>query len=128
MSVSSKSWKLAMGPGLLEGPPYFIASAQARSVTLARMTEPEDQKPEQAPEPPLKRIEAALEHDVEEARAIEPLVADADTVQQRVRSKLSRALPLLVLVGLGAALIASGVYKQLNLDNLAHQHQAMSEW
>jgi len=89
------------------------------------MSGPEDQKPA---DDPLKRIEAVIEHDVEEARAIAPLVADADSVQQRVRSKLSRALPLLALAGLGVALIGSGVYKQLNLDNLAQQHQTLSVW
>jgi uncharacterized membrane protein YdjX (TVP38/TMEM64 family) len=92
------------------------------------MNPEQDPKPESEPEAPLKRLEAAIEHDVEEARAIAPLVADADSVQQRVRSKLSRALPLLVLAGLGVALLLSGVHNKLNLDNLAQQHQAISVW
>src|SRR5438045_8061704 len=92
------------------------------------MSQPDEPRPDPTPESPLKRVEAALEHDVEEARAIEPLVADADTVQQRVRSKLSRALPLLFLAGLAAAIVFSGVYKELNLENLAHRHQSMSAW
>jgi uncharacterized membrane protein YdjX (TVP38/TMEM64 family) len=76
----------------------------------------------------LHRIEAAIDHDVEETRAIGPLVDKAATVQKQVRSKLKRALPLLGLVALGAAFIFSGVYKELNLETLAAKHQALSAW
>ena len=92
------------------------------------MSHEEEPKPGAEHEPPLTRLEAAIEHDVEEARAIAPLVADADSVQQRVRSKLSRALPLLALAGLGVLLLLSGVHKELNLDNLAQKHETMTAW
>jgi uncharacterized membrane protein YdjX (TVP38/TMEM64 family) len=71
---------------------------------------------------PLGRIEAMIKADVEEARAIEPLVADAQAVQGRVRSLFGRALPLLALVALGAALVLGGVYEQLNLGSVARYH------
>jgi len=112
----------------MNGPGYFIAFGHFGRLRLLAMTKSQDPNPAPAGEPPLKRIEAALEHDVEEARAIAPLVADAGSVQQRVRSGLSRALPLLVLAGLGALLVFSGVYKELNLENLAHRHQTLSLW
>ena len=112
----------------MNGPGYFIAFAHSGRLRLLAMTQSQDPKTEPGSEPPLKRIEAALEHDVEEARAIAPLVADASSVQQRVRSGLSRALPLLVLAGLGALLVFSGVYKELNLENLAHRHQTLALW
>lgn len=76
----------------------------------------------------LKKLEAAIDHDVAETRAIEPLVDEAKVVQRQVRGKLKRALPLLGLAALGATFIFSGVYKELNLDTLADKHQALSAW
>src|SRR5258706_9806845 len=77
----------------------------------------------------LQRIDAVIQHDVEETRAIEPLVDKAGAVQQQVRSKLMRALPLLGLVALGAGLFFSGVWRQLtDLDTLARQHHLLATW
>jgi len=77
---------------------------------------------------PLARIEATLHREVADAHAMEPLVEEARTVQQQVRTRLRRALPLLLLVVIGATLIGSGVYKQLNMETLAREHQALTAW
>jgi uncharacterized membrane protein YdjX (TVP38/TMEM64 family) len=71
---------------------------------------------------PLERIEAVIKADVAEAHAIEPLVADAEAVQGRMRTLFRRALPLLALAALGAALVLGGVYEQLNLASVARYH------
>jgi uncharacterized membrane protein YdjX (TVP38/TMEM64 family) len=87
--------------------------------------------PETEPTEPhgrIERIERAIKEDVAEAKAIAPLVDSASTVQATVRSKLKRALPLLALVALGATLLISGVYDQLNLDNLARYHREIESW
>jgi uncharacterized membrane protein YdjX (TVP38/TMEM64 family) len=82
-----------------------------------------DPTPEPQPHvAPLERIEAVIKADVAEAQAIEPLVADAQAVQGRMRSLLGRALPLLLLAALGVALVLGGVYEQLNLASVARYH------
>ncbi len=69
-----------------------------------------------------------LKGDVAEARAIEPLVESARDVTGQVRSWIGRALPLLVLIALGGALIASGLYEELKLDTLARHHAQLKEF
>ncbi len=74
------------------------------------------------------RLRRAIRADVAEARAIEPLVADARAVQLSVRARLKRALPLIGLVSLGAVLIFSGLYKSLNVATLSHHHAVIAGW
>jgi uncharacterized membrane protein YdjX (TVP38/TMEM64 family) len=90
-----------------------------------RDDEPRDGKPRVAP---LARIERAIEHDVAEARAIEPLVAGAHVVHASFRDKIKRAIPLLVLASLAIAFIASGLYKELNITALARHHDTLTVW
>lgn len=89
--------------------------------------EPNDDKPTPAKDA-LHRVGAAIDHDVAETKAIEPLVSEAVAVQQQVRGKLKRALPLLGVAALATAFIASGLYKQLNLETLAAKHEALAAW
>jgi uncharacterized membrane protein YdjX (TVP38/TMEM64 family) len=91
------------------------------------MTTPHDPKQHDDPSP-LERLEAVIKADVAEARAIEPLVESAKVVTSTFRAKLKRALPLLALVALGAALVFGGLYDTLNLDNLAAQSQQLKAW
>jgi len=87
-------------------------------------------KPPRDPDPaaPLDRLERTIRADVEEARAIEPLIAQADTVFSRVRRLLGRVAPLLALLGVGVVLVASGLYRELSLDNLAAHQQDLRAW
>lgn len=64
----------------------------------------------------LQRIESTIRADVEEARAIEPLVEQAKAVPKRL---LVRALPLLILAAIGATLVFGGVYDKLDVASLA---------
>ena len=87
-----------------------------------------DPTPESHQQPaPRNRIEALIKADVAEARAIAPLVADASAVTGKMRSLLRRALPLLVLAGIGAALVFGGLYEKLNLASLARYHTLLSQ-
>jgi uncharacterized membrane protein YdjX (TVP38/TMEM64 family) len=76
----------------------------------------------------LSRLEETLKADVDEARAIEPLVASAGDVTGRVRSWVGRALPLVALVALGGVLLVSGLYEELKLDTLARHHTQLKEF
>jgi uncharacterized membrane protein YdjX (TVP38/TMEM64 family) len=79
-------------------------------------------------------VRDALADEAAEARELAPLVAEATAVQGRVRARLLRALPLLLLACGGIALVASGAWRELSLDRLAdHQqwlqgHAAASPW
>ncbi len=90
------------------------------------MSDP-DKPAQPGPTAPLQRIEAVIKADVAEARAIEPLVAEAQAVQGRMRSLLRRSLPLLALVVVGAALVFGGLYEKLNLATLAHYHAQLTQ-
>jgi uncharacterized membrane protein YdjX (TVP38/TMEM64 family) len=86
---------------------------------------------DEAPSPPaggvLDRARDGLADDVAEARELAPLVDAAAEVPRGLRSLLLRALPLLVLLALGIALIASGLYRELSLDRLAVHQQWLQE-
>lgn len=71
---------------------------------------------ETKPDDALHRIESTIRADVEEARAIAPLVEDAKAVPRRL---LVRALPLLALAAVGAVLVFGGVYEKLDVASLA---------
>jgi len=72
---------------------------------------------------PVARARDAIARDVAEARKLAPLVDAAVQFQRGRRARLARALPLLVLLGGGAFLVASGLFRELALDRLADQQQ-----
>jgi uncharacterized membrane protein YdjX (TVP38/TMEM64 family) len=80
-------------------------------------------EPSHAADGAIDRVRDALAQDVAEAREIAPLVDAAAEVPRGIRALLRRALPLLVLLAAGAALIASGLYRELALDRLADHQQ-----
>lgn len=84
--------------------------------------------PEPGPAAPFERLERTIRADVEEARAIEPLIAGAEGVFVRIRRVLGRVAPLLALLALGAILVGSGLYRELTIENLAAQHDDLREW
>lgn len=94
------------------------------------MNSSEDPKPlpEPGPTARLERLERTLRADVEEARAIEPLIDDAESVFVRVRRVLGRIAPLLALLALGAVLVGSGLYRELTVENLAVHHDDLRDW
>ncbi len=71
----------------------------------------------------LTRIRAELAADLEQARELAPLVDAASAAPRDLRGLFLKALPLLVLLAGGIALLASGAYRELALDRLA-DHQA----
>jgi uncharacterized membrane protein YdjX (TVP38/TMEM64 family) len=72
---------------------------------------------------PLSRARDELAREAAEARELEPLVEAAAEVPRGLRALARRALPLLVLVGGGVFLLASGLYRELALDRLADHQQ-----
>ena len=83
---------------------------------------------EPGPAAPLALLERTLRADVEEARAIEPLIEQADSVHGRIRRGLGRVAPLLGLLVLGAILVGSGLYRELTIENLATHHDDLLAW
>ena len=83
---------------------------------------------EPGPAAPLALLERTLRADVEEARAIEPLIEQADSVHGRIRRGLGRVAPLLGLLVLGAILVGSGLYRELTIENLAAHHDDLLAW
>jgi uncharacterized membrane protein YdjX (TVP38/TMEM64 family) len=84
--------------------------------------------PDPGPAAPFERLERTLRADVEEARAIEPLIEGADGVFTRIRRVLWQVAPLLALLALGAVLVVSGLYRELTVDNLAVHHDDLRDW
>jgi uncharacterized membrane protein YdjX (TVP38/TMEM64 family) len=84
--------------------------------------------------PAAARVRDALATEAAEAREIAPLVAEAAAVPRGLRTRVLRALPLLLLAAGGVTLIASGAWRELALDRLAdHQqwlqaHAASKPW
>lgn len=71
----------------------------------------------------LGRVRSEVIADVHEARELAPLVAAATDAARGKNGWFGKALPLLVLLAGGIALLASGAYRELALDRLA-DHQA----
>lgn len=76
----------------------------------------------------LGRIEGVLEADVAEARAVAPLVEDAQAVSRTLRTRARRWLPVAAIALLAALVVASGAYEQLTLGNLAEHHARLLVW
>ncbi len=71
----------------------------------------------------LARARAELARDAAEVRELAPLVEAAAAVPRDLRGLFFKALPLLLLLAGGIALLASGAWRELALDRLA-DHQA----
>lgn len=76
----------------------------------------------------LDRLEDVLEADVAEARAVKPLVDEAERLQLSLRARLGRWVPLLLIAAAAIALVTSGAYGELSLANLAKHHEQLLGW
>ena len=83
-------------------------------------TQRRDGEPETGP---LSRAREELAREAAEARELAPLVDAATAVPRGLRALVRRALPLLLLLGGGALLLATGLHRELSLDRLAHHQQ-----
>jgi uncharacterized membrane protein YdjX (TVP38/TMEM64 family) len=86
------------------------------------------QRPAGDPEAgPLARARGELAREAAAARELEPRVDAASAVPRGARALIGRALPLLLLLGGGVFLLATGLHRELSLDRLAHHQQALQE-
>jgi len=85
--------------------------------------QPSQHPKDEAESSALARARAQLVCDAAEARELEPPVTAAAELPRDLRTRLRRALPLLVLLAGGAFLLASGLYRELSLDRLADHQQ-----
>ncbi|HVF34429.1 MAG TPA: VTT domain-containing protein [Candidatus Saccharimonadia bacterium] len=76
----------------------------------------------------LERLEGVIEADVAEARAVAPLVEDAEAVSRSLRDRAMRWLPVAGIALLAAIVVGSGAYEQLTLANLSEHHGRLLAW
>lgn len=106
----------------------FRWRASLRSVTTPRESEGARHGLRDRTKHALDGLEEVLEADVDEARAVAPLVDAAESVQRGWRALARRWLPLALVATLAIVLVASGAYGEINLSTLARHHAELRGW